>query len=109
MCFVNDYDATAFRSLRPRARKPHRCDECGRVIPAGAVYVRHRGVCDGSPYSMPECLRCERIRDLIYQRELSEGCRPSEAWAPAGEIAPYLSDRGLAYDAERDALVEAAA
>ena len=105
MCFVNDYDSVSLGSTRPRAHKPHRCDECGRVIAPGDRYVRHAGVFDGRAYSMPECLRCERIRALIYEREIAEGCSPSESLCPFGEIAPYLDDRLLAYDEARDALV----
>lgn len=41
-----------------RARKPHRCKECGRTIKVGASYVRVAGKHDGSVWSEAICAPC---------------------------------------------------
>ena len=43
-----DYDpADVYRSSTPRARKPHRCGECGGPIEPGEKYEYVFGVWDG--------------------------------------------------------------
>ena len=60
MCDV-DYDETAdvWHESTPVARKTHRCDECGRTIPAGARYVNIGSLYEGrwTRYrAHPECV-----------------------------------------------------
>lgn len=46
-----------------RARKSHRCFECGREIHAGDQYEKIKGVdCDGHS-TFKTCLFCARVRD----------------------------------------------
>lgn len=50
----------------PRARKPHKCCECGEMIPLGHLYQKIGWVHDGTAGSYKTCSFCavefERIR-----------------------------------------------
>jgi hypothetical protein len=46
---------------RPRARIPHECDWCYRVIDPGETYRRTGGVFDGRMYTWKECAHCEAM------------------------------------------------
>ncbi|MCA1844981.1 MAG: hypothetical protein LC792_17665 [Actinobacteria bacterium] len=45
---------------RPKARKPHGCESCGRVIAAGETYVRCVTF-DGTARTYKECLHCSAL------------------------------------------------
>ncbi len=45
-----------------RARKPHRCYECGKVIEPGQTYHCIVGVCAGEMVTMHTCRFCVRVR-----------------------------------------------
>lgn len=58
-----DYDQPEFfRSSQHKARKDHRCYECGRKIPPGEVYERSVGKWDGQISSHAVCLGCVTLR-----------------------------------------------
>lgn len=60
-CFC-DYDAPAFYHMEiRRARKPHKCWECGGPILAGEHYEHVRGKWDNMVDTFNTCVRC---RDL---------------------------------------------
>lgn len=44
-----------------KARKPHKCEECGEVIPVGAKYERNKWLFDGEWSRMDVCLICAEI------------------------------------------------
>lgn len=91
MCFTNDDGyAEFYRRTNPVARRPHRCEECDRMILRGDKYTRHSGKFDGHIFSSPVCESCERIRDLIHRHELREGCSDSESWCPIGGLQEHL-------------------
>ena len=45
----------------PRARKDHRCYECGRVIPKGETYHKQTGIFDGDPYTWKAHKQCAKL------------------------------------------------
>ena len=45
----------------PKARKPHRCITCGRVIDAGETYSKGFGIYDGDVMNWKQCLHCEAM------------------------------------------------
>ena len=65
LCF-HDYDygdsADCYRVLMRKARKPHKCEECGGTIPARAEYEYASGVHDGSAFSVKTCAGCASVR-----------------------------------------------
>lgn len=50
-----------------RARKAHDCVECGKTIPAGALYEEYVGVLDGSWERYRTCARCVLVRDDYFR------------------------------------------
>ena len=65
VCFCDYSDVEEFQfcvqTIR-RARKEHRCYECGEAIPVGAQYEECRALFDGDISTMRTCLPCSRIR-----------------------------------------------
>ncbi|HKR41013.1 MAG TPA: hypothetical protein VJU59_15270 [Paraburkholderia sp.] len=61
-----DYDMpSVYVQTTPRARKEHRCAECGSKIEAGQQYERTFGVWDGSADQIKTCLQCVEMRDFV--------------------------------------------
>lgn len=60
-----DYDGCPeFYSMEyPRARKQHRCGECGKTIEIGERYQRFSGKFDGDMFWEKTCENCAEIRD----------------------------------------------
>ena len=62
VCLTYDYDAPSLYSMADRkARKPHECCECHRVISPGEVYERVSGKWDGWMGSFATCAECADI------------------------------------------------
>jgi RNase P subunit RPR2 len=63
---VCDYDPPEFvsQSMR-RARKPHTCEECSRVIEPGEHYEYTFGKWDGDVSRFRVCARCLEVRRFI--------------------------------------------
>lgn len=77
---------SAYSEQRRRARKAHRCCECGREIAAGEVYEYISGIWDTRPASFKRCLMCAEVSDLACQ------CADAD-WLPAfGQLAQWLID-----------------
>jgi hypothetical protein len=60
MCSCDfDYDApSVFNDTKHKARKPHKCSECHRVVAAGETYRRIFGVWDGIAQTHFWCAHC---------------------------------------------------
>jgi hypothetical protein len=58
---MTDFGAT--KTLK--ARKQHRCDECGRHITVGETYHRHAGVYDGDFFTNASCAHCAVARRIV--------------------------------------------
>lgn len=54
--------AEVYKIDKTKARKPHKCRECGGVIAKGEIYNRHHGVFDGSGFDSRVCLDCDALR-----------------------------------------------
>ena len=55
---MSEFNATT----HPRARKPHKCSECGRTIEPGERYERTAGSWEGVFFTSLACLHCARAR-----------------------------------------------
>lgn len=86
MCFVHDYDITWHDVKIVRARRPHRCDECGGAIAKGdyqqSCSFFDPGVGPGRNHF---CDRCVHMAARIYAEEIADGCRPHESFPPMGD------------------------
>ena len=64
VCLSHDWDgSTEFHSSRTvKARKPHKCCECGRAIGVGELHEYVSAKCEGSFFTERTCAECEEIR-----------------------------------------------
>jgi len=61
-----DCEQAAFSQVKMRnARKPHLCDECGRVIELGERYEHTRSILDGLWCTDRTCRECLELRDYV--------------------------------------------
>lgn len=56
-----------FSATYPKARKPHRCDQCSRTIEPREIYRRQGMVWDGRMSSSIMCLQCEAFAEVLYK------------------------------------------
>ncbi len=60
----NDYDANnVYRAKMVKARKPHNCCECRRIIASGEMYERVNLCSEGGWSEFKTCIGCKRLRD----------------------------------------------
>lgn len=68
-CLDGSYDAEALEVctvLIRKARKKHRCGECGEIIHPGEKYEYVKGVSDGYWMEAKTCWSCKIMRDNIF-------------------------------------------
>ena len=109
MCF--DYDAycQAYCETWRRARKPHKCASCRRVIGQGDKYVDVNGIDpEGTPFRLRACGRCMAQQDAIRQAEIAKGCPNHSAVCAIEEIAEYVLDSGMEWVSDEVAAAFAA-
>lgn len=53
---------------KPRARKPHVCDDCRRTIDAGETYWRYTLLGEGPPFAWKRCAHC---RALLHEIDVT--------------------------------------
>ena len=68
MCMADDGEYGRFSTHKDRkARKDHRCNECGRVIKRGETYRYFSGEHDGSIYTSKMCAHCQSAASLLQK------------------------------------------
>jgi hypothetical protein len=67
-------------SSKPKARKPHWCNSCGRQIDPGETYLRQDNVFDDQRYTWMSCAHCLAVYDALEKADAE---------------TPGLSDEGL--------------
>jgi hypothetical protein len=97
VCFYYDDICSIWVESRPKARKGHKCVECGGTIVAGEVYHKVNFVFDGSAGTYKECDRCESVRNRVAEIEREHGCHGGEEWCPFGNLAEAISEADDAY------------
>lgn len=60
-----DGDWRGFGATHPKARKRHKCDECGMFIEPGDTYERYTGLSEGDFYVNKTCPTCLSIIEWI--------------------------------------------
>jgi hypothetical protein len=69
----NDWDSEVLRVETRKARKPHHCAECSRVIQPGEQYVITATLMDRSVSSYKNCLKCDKIVTAHFAAERAMG------------------------------------
>lgn len=62
VCDIDLDPITCHTHTSHKARKEHKCGECGATIKKGEQYHVHNGLCDGSWFRIKNCKECEQIR-----------------------------------------------
>ena len=68
MCMYDDSESTTFyaESIR-RARKPHKCDECGREIGKGEQYQHVSAKWGGYVQTVKTCSHCQVLQQWLQK------------------------------------------
>jgi hypothetical protein len=68
-CIYVDHDAYAevHRARVVKARKEHRCDECGETIKARDLYENATGLWEGIWETYKTCARCVLVRSDFFR------------------------------------------
>jgi hypothetical protein len=61
--FGSDGGADFWSITQPKARKEHRCNDCGATIGRGEVYERAWWVYEGEATSSKRCMACSHTND----------------------------------------------
>jgi hypothetical protein len=72
---------------KPKARKRHKCCECGGLIMEGEQYIRVSGIWDGEPERYKVCVDCDALRT-----EADRNVRDPEESTAFGYLAETLSE-----------------
>ena len=68
-----------YTELWPKARKPHKCCECGGKIQPGEKYRKITGIWGGKPDTFKQCADCAPLYDAANNEE-SEGIPFGSLW-----------------------------
>lgn len=69
MCRVDDADSVKILNIEsPKARKEHRCYECGRLIGIGELYHKDTFVFEGEINTIKACKHCKYAVNLINEK-----------------------------------------
>lgn len=61
-----DGDGEFCKIVQRKARKPHTCSECGKIISIGDKYEHATGKSDGYMWAFDTCLICAEIAETFY-------------------------------------------
>jgi hypothetical protein len=85
-----------------KARKQHKCCECGNVINIGENYQYVSGIWDGEPSSYKTCESCSSVRDSFIALPENEtaiyselACEISDSFCRGFGINEYSESTGI--------------
>ncbi len=64
-CYCDFDPPDVYTVTLPKARKRHRCSECGRAIQPGEQYERVTGIWDGTADTFKTCPHCLDLRKYV--------------------------------------------
>lgn len=66
MCMADGGDrADVWLQWTPRARKEHKCAECGRAIAKGEIYRQTKALYEGGWLALKQCAHCMVLADWL--------------------------------------------
>ena len=91
--YDTDGPAEFYETKRPRAKKEHKCEDCGEVIKIGETYRRDSGKFDGDFFDIITCNLCDEIRQAFTCADYDQaGPPPGELWSDIQEMMfPHLT------------------
>jgi hypothetical protein len=96
-----------FESSRVKARREHKCCECGTAIATGDIYERDSGLWDDGYETFKTCIACADLRQEIFARSDEDcwmyGYLRDDVDCPQ---SPLAKEFVLRYEATRLAKVE---
>jgi hypothetical protein len=104
MCFDHGESIPILREGWRRARKSHRCDECGaKAIQPGDLYLYAAGVSPDGFYTWSICEDCNTLAAFVVAHEVGEGCVGGEARPPVGggHLIEDMEYAGLSIDPDK--------
>lgn len=63
-CYCDSY-SYPYRAVMRKARKQHRCEECGHHIKPGESYEYAAGLCEGQWFDAKTCALCVDLREYV--------------------------------------------
>lgn len=72
------------RWTKPKARKAHTCELCGRVIDPGETYHRYDGIYEGRALTWKQCQHCDAAVRAFDIEGWDDGVGPDDMgeWEP---------------------------
>jgi hypothetical protein len=94
MCSCDFDKPDIFESIQRKARKHHKCSECGWTILPHSTYWEISGLWEGKWGHYKQCLHCQQISDRLVEAGCCYGL---------GELYEELQDSGiLIFDEESE-------
>lgn len=90
----------AWSESRPKARKDHKCHECGDVIPKGTHYLYATYIWEGEPHTYKCCDRCVAVKKHMEEHITNLNKNVKQPWQKMdmcisiGGIQDELADGG---------------
>jgi len=97
-CYCDFEEPSVYNKTTPKARKVHRCSECGATIQKGERYENVSGVWDGYADTYKTCERCLDLRNFV------EDNVPCICWHH-GNIIDECRDAAREYGEQGDGLL----
>ena len=94
-CYDGD-GAEVYRKTNPKAKKQHKCDECGHIIQPGEVYARTFTIYEGTPDTYIACERCDDLMEAFSDVGF---CLSYDGFF--GDYGEWLTDCGIEDGEER--------
>lgn len=95
MCFRDTEPCDLYFETVRKARKSHRCNECGDDISRGDRYRHVHGVFQRSWFRHKECRRCCFDRARLHHHEHADGCNFGEDDPGLGRLLGGLSETDM--------------
>ena len=67
ICIYPDEICNLLSRTRPKARKEHKCIECGCIISIGEIYEKDATIYEHNFTTYRTCLLCIKIRENLFQ------------------------------------------
>ena len=88
---------SVFSCDHPKARKEHKCCECGRIINTGEKYEKIKGIWDGKALRYKTCLPCASLRDDLTREAYCLDEAP-----PLGYLEEHAKEAGMDWPPESE-------